>query len=79
MADWRFQPASAATWERRIVKRLITVVVMLTCAAIFTSGCLHKVVVPKQGEIPAPVIGKTICVDPADPTGQKIVPCPGGK
>ena len=49
-------------------------VVVLLCA-----GCLHKVIVPKQGEILAPVIGHSVCVDPADPTGQKIVPCPGGR
>lgn len=61
------------------MKRLITTSVLLTCAIILISGCLHKVIVPKQGEIPAPVIGRSVCVDPADPTGQKIVPCPGGK
>ena len=62
-----------------MVKRLITAVFMLTCPVILTSGCLHKVTVPKQGEIPAPVIGHSVCIDPADPIGQKIVPCPGGK
>ena len=62
-----------------MMTHLITTFVVLTCAIILTSGCLHKVTVPKQGDIPAPVIGKTICVDPNDPTGHKVIPCPGGK
>ena len=61
------------------MKSLLAAILMLSYTVILTSGCLHKVIVPKQGEIPAPVIGHSVCVDPADPTGQTIVPCPGGK
>ena len=53
--------------------------VFTVLAGMLVSGCLHKVMVPKQGEIPAPVIGRSVCVDPTDPTGQKIITCPGGK
>ena len=52
---------------------------IILIAGTLITGCLHKVIVPKQGEIPAPVIGHSVCIDPTDPTGQKIVPCLGGK
>lgn len=45
----------------------------------FSVACAHHVTVPKQTEIPSPVIGRTVCIEPADPTGQTVIPCPGGR
>jgi hypothetical protein len=71
--------------KKAIIAALTTTVLMLirwsrlwmiVVVGLFVTACMHYVTVPAQSQIPSPIIGHTVCIDPADPAGQAIIPCP---